>query len=96
MYQASVSKYLSVENNGRRMMLSQERIAIVEFYFAIKSHYRETNTFQQKYPGETAPNASMITLLKQRFRDTGSVADRKLSGRAFIMKTKVADVETTL
>ncbi|GFV55631.1 hypothetical protein TNCV_1821181 [Trichonephila clavipes] len=38
----------------------------------------------------------MITLLGQRLRDTGSVADRKRSGRAFIMKTKVADVETTL
>ncbi|GFS75824.1 DUF4817 domain-containing protein [Trichonephila clavipes] len=31
--------------------------------------------------------------LLQRFRDTGSVADRKRSGR---VKTKVADVETAL
>ncbi|GFX44966.1 DUF4817 domain-containing protein [Trichonephila clavipes] len=52
------------------------------------------NAFQQKYPGETAPNASTITV--QRFRDTGSVADRKQSGRASIVKTKVADVETAL
>ncbi|GFX93130.1 DUF4817 domain-containing protein [Trichonephila clavipes] len=45
---------------------------------------------------EKAPNASMITLLVQRLRDTGSVVDRKPSGRVFIMKTKVADVETAL
>ncbi|GFY21731.1 DUF4817 domain-containing protein [Trichonephila clavipes] len=38
----------------------------------------------------------MITLLVLRLRDTGSVADRKRSGRAFIMKTKVTDVETAL
>ncbi|GFT84735.1 DUF4817 domain-containing protein [Trichonephila clavipes] len=79
------------------MMISQEqRIAIVEFYFAIKSLCRVINAFQQKHQGETAPNASTITLLEQRFRDTGSVADRKRSGRASIVKTKVADVETAL
>ncbi|GFX62899.1 hypothetical protein TNCV_1099921 [Trichonephila clavipes] len=49
----------------------------------------------QKYPGKTAPNSSMIKLLVQWLSDTGSVADRKRSGRAFIMKTKVADVETS-
>ncbi|GFT12869.1 DUF4817 domain-containing protein [Trichonephila clavipes] len=79
------------------MMFSQEQgIAIVEFYFAIKSHCRVINAFQQKYLGEIAPNASTITILVQRFRDTGSVADRKRSGRASIVKTKVADVEITL
>ncbi|GFX11007.1 DUF4817 domain-containing protein [Trichonephila clavipes] len=54
------------------------------------------HAFQQKYPAETAPNASSITRLGQRFYDTGSVADRKQSGIASIVKTKVADVETTL
>ncbi|GFY28244.1 DUF4817 domain-containing protein [Trichonephila clavipes] len=77
-------------------MFSREQIAIVEFYFAIKSHIRVINVFQQKYPGETTPNASMITLLVQQLRDTGLVADRKRSGTAFIMKMKVADVETAL
>ncbi|GFW15484.1 DUF4817 domain-containing protein [Trichonephila clavipes] len=38
----------------------------------------------------------MITLLVQRLHDTGSVADRKRSNRAFMLKTKVADVETAL
>ncbi|GFV79204.1 DUF4817 domain-containing protein [Trichonephila clavipes] len=53
----------------------------------------------QKYTGETAPNASTITLLVhlvQQFRDPGSIADRKRSGRASIGKTKVADVKTVL
>ncbi|GFV13372.1 DUF4817 domain-containing protein [Trichonephila clavipes] len=79
------------------MIFSQEQIiAIVEFYFATKSHCRERNAFQQKYPGETALNASTIPRLVHQFRDTGSVADRKRYGRASIVKTKVTDVETPL
>ncbi|GFY30948.1 DUF4817 domain-containing protein [Trichonephila clavipes] len=74
------------------MIFSQEQIAIVEFYFAIKSDFRVINAFEQKYPDETAS----ITLLVQRLRETRSVADRKRSSKVFIMKTKVAVVETTL
>ncbi|GFW31577.1 DUF4817 domain-containing protein [Trichonephila clavipes] len=78
------------------MFFQEQRIAIGEFYFSTKSHCRVINEFQQKYPGETTPNASTITRLVQQFRDSGSVADRKRSGRASIVKTKVADVVTAL
>ncbi|PRD26760.1 UNVERIFIED_CONTAM: hypothetical protein NCL1_37234 [Trichonephila clavipes] len=92
---ASVSKYLSVEQNGRCIVFSQEqRIAIVESYFCTKSHCHAINAFQQKYPSETSPNAPTITHLVQQFRYTGSVANRKQTGRALIVKTKVANVET--
>ncbi|GFT66181.1 cytochrome P450 4C1 [Trichonephila clavipes] len=76
-----------------------------DFIFKWTAHGRSYNanirlvkelTRKLKYPGETVPNASMITLLVQRLRDTGSVADRKRSGRAYIMKTKVANVETAI
>ncbi|GFV64476.1 DUF4817 domain-containing protein [Trichonephila clavipes] len=76
------------------MMFSQEQIAIVDFYFAMKSLCSVIKAFQQKYPSETSPNAPMITLLVQWFHDTGSIADRKRSGRSFIMKMKVEDVES--
>ncbi|GFX36533.1 DUF4817 domain-containing protein [Trichonephila clavipes] len=59
------------------MFCKEQRIVIEELYFAVKSHCRVINAFQQKYPGETAPNASTITVLVQRFHGTGSVADRK-------------------
>ncbi|GFS73761.1 hypothetical protein TNCV_1458061 [Trichonephila clavipes] len=52
----------------------------MEFYFAIKSHCRVINAFQQRYLGETAQNASMIAFLVQRLHDTGSVADEKRLG----------------
>ncbi|GFR26768.1 hypothetical protein TNCT_536041 [Trichonephila clavata] len=45
------------------MFLQEQRIAIVEFNFATKSHCRAISAFQQKYSGETAPNASTITRL---------------------------------
>ncbi|GFW97527.1 DUF4817 domain-containing protein [Trichonephila clavipes] len=79
------------------MIFSREqRIAIVEFLFSTKSYCHVINAFQQKYPGEKSPNASTITHLGQQFHDTGSVANRNRSGRASIVKTKVADVETVL
>ncbi|GFX48709.1 DUF4817 domain-containing protein [Trichonephila clavipes] len=46
--------------------------------------------------GETAPNASTITRFVQRFRDTGSVADGKQSGRASVFEMKMADEQTVL
>ncbi|GFY23188.1 hypothetical protein TNCV_3764281 [Trichonephila clavipes] len=42
--------------------------------------------FGQKYPGETALNASTITRLVQQFRDIGSIADRKRSDEQNIKK----------
>ncbi|PRD26877.1 UNVERIFIED_CONTAM: cadm2 [Trichonephila clavipes] len=60
-----------------------------------RSNVTDAQNFE-KYSSETAPNASTITLLVQWFRDIGSVADRKRSGRASIVKMKVAHVETVL
>ncbi|GFW85470.1 DUF4817 domain-containing protein [Trichonephila clavipes] len=68
------------------IFFQEQRIAIVVFYFATKPHCNVINVFQQKYPGETAPNASKITRLVQRLCDTGTVADRKQSVRASIVK----------
>ncbi|GFT89855.1 DUF4817 domain-containing protein [Trichonephila clavipes] len=78
------------------MFFQEQRIAIVEFYFSTKSHGHVINAFQQKYPGETSPNASTITHVVQRFRDLGSVEYKKQSGRTSIVKKKVEDVETAL
>ncbi|GFV85433.1 putative transposase [Trichonephila clavipes] len=64
---------------------------------SLRHTYDATSVIRkQKYPGETLPNESTITLLVQRFRNTGSVADRKRPVRASIVKTEVADVETVL
>ncbi|GFW29463.1 DUF4817 domain-containing protein [Trichonephila clavipes] len=49
-----------------------------------------------KHQREASPHASTITYLLLWFFDTASVADKKQSGRASIMKTKVADVDTSL
>ncbi|GFT86154.1 DUF4817 domain-containing protein [Trichonephila clavipes] len=78
--------------------LKQEKASKSKSLFSSRTDIQRISNTQimQKYPGETAPNASTITRLVQWFHDTGSVADRKQSGRATIVKTKVADVETAL
>ncbi|GFV02173.1 uncharacterized protein TNCV_1573851 [Trichonephila clavipes] len=63
--------HLCVSKNSHRGILFRCKISLPVI-----------NSFQQKYPGETAPNASMVTRLVQRFCGTGSVADRKHSGRS--------------
>ncbi|GFX90692.1 hypothetical protein TNCV_3195101 [Trichonephila clavipes] len=70
------------------IFFQEQRIAMVEFYFATKSHFHVINVFQQNYPGETAPNASQITRSGQRFRYTRSVTDWKQSVGASTVKAK--------
>ncbi|GFU21830.1 transposon Tf2-6 polyprotein [Trichonephila clavipes] len=79
-------------------MFSREQgMAIVEFYCATNSHCRVINAFQQKYPGETTPKASLIALLVQWFRDTGSVAYRKRSRLEPIVENSAfVEVGTTI
>ncbi|GFX87863.1 hypothetical protein TNCV_4373281 [Trichonephila clavipes] len=78
------------------MFFQERRIAIVKFYLAAVSHCHVIKVFQQKYSSETALNASTLTFSVRRFCNTGSVPDRKRSGRVSIVKTKVADMETDL
>ena len=61
------------------MSLSQEQrvFFIVEHYFSSLSYARVVNEFRERYPGDKVPNNSTITRLIARFRETGSVADKK-------------------
>jgi hypothetical protein len=68
------------------MLFSQEqRVFSVEHYFASRSYARVVDEFRRKYPDAAVPNNSTITRIIARFRECGSVADRKRSGRPAIM-----------
>ena len=68
------------------MSFSQEqRVFIVEHYFSSLSYARVVNEFCEKYPGDKVPNNSTITRLIALFRETGSVADKKKTGRPKIL-----------
>lgn len=76
------------------MLFSQEqRVFIVEHYFASRSYARVVDEFRRNYPDSAVPNNSSITRLIERFRECGSVADRKRTGRPVILtEAKMADI----
>jgi transposase len=77
------------------MSISQEqRVFIFEHYFASRSYARVADEFRWMYLDSAVPNNSTTTRLIDRFRESGSVADRKRSGRPTILtEAKLADVE---
>jgi hypothetical protein len=77
------------------MSFSQEqRVFILEHYFASRSYARVADEFRWRYPDSAVPNNSTITRLIDGFRECGSVADRKRSGRPTILtEAKLADME---
>lgn len=68
------------------MSFSQEqRVFIVEQYFASRSYACVIDEFRVKYPNVGVPNKSTITRLIAHFRETGSVSDKKKTGRPTIL-----------
>ncbi|KAK8372042.1 hypothetical protein O3P69_011893 [Scylla paramamosain] len=53
----------------------QERIKIVEVYFATKSVVQTQRQFRRDFPGRNAPTRLTIRRLLDKFRETGSVQD---------------------
>lgn len=80
------------------MSFSQEqRVFIVERYFTSRSYVRVVNEFRDKYPDAVVPNNSTITRLIARFRECGSVADRKRTGRpAILTDAKLEEVRDVM
>jgi transposase len=75
----------------------EQRVFIVEHYFASRFYARVADEFRREYPDSAVPNNSTITGIINRFRQCGSVSDRKISGRpAFLTEAKLADVEKML
>ncbi|KAJ8879687.1 hypothetical protein PR048_020295 [Dryococelus australis] len=79
------------------MVFSQEqRVFIVEHYFATRSYARDADEFRLRYPDAAVPNNAKIRRLINRFRESGSVADKKRSARrAILTEAKLAEVERT-
>jgi hypothetical protein len=80
------------------MSFSQEqRVFIVEHYFASRSYARVPDEFRWEYPDSAVPNNLTITRIINRFRECGLVSDRKRSARPDILtEAKLADVEKML
>ena len=68
-----------------------ERVFIIESYFAYKSYKRVKDKFRLKFPNSAVPNNTTITRLINKFRETGSVQDRKSTGRPSVLTEQVLD-----
>ena len=63
------------------MSFSQEqRVFIVEHYFASRSYAHVVDEFRRKYPDAEARNNSTITRIIARFGECGSIADGRYPG----------------
>ncbi|KAL4084269.1 hypothetical protein QTP88_028094 [Uroleucon formosanum] len=80
------------------MSFSQDqRVFIVEHYFASRSYACVVDEFRVKYPNVAVPNNSTITRLIARFRETGSVSDKKRTGRPTVLTdAKLAEVRNVM
>jgi hypothetical protein len=54
-----------------------ERVFILEHYFTSKSFAAVREAFSNAYPDKEVPNKTTVERLVTKFRDTGSVCDRK-------------------
>ena len=52
---------------------TQERIKIIELYFATKSPVLVQRQFRREFPGRKIPHRNTIRALVEKFRDTGTV-----------------------
>lgn len=77
--------YCSVKMSFSR----KQRVFIVEQYFASRSYSNVVDGFRVKYPGVAVPNNSTITILTRltHFRKSGSVLNKKRTGRPTVLTT---------
>lgn len=82
---------------NRMSFTIEQRIFILEQYFATKSYVSVKEAFQIKFVGVPPPEKKSISRLTNRFRETGSVCDRKRSGRPTVLTDDVLEnVKTRL
>lgn len=80
------------------MSFSQEqRVFLLEQYFTSHSYEFAIDQFRVTYPDVSVPNKSTLTRLIRRFRETGSVADKKRSGRPVVLTdAKLSEVRNAM
>jgi hypothetical protein len=91
-------RQLSSNSRSARMSFSQvQRVFIVEHYLESRSYLTFQNQWRDILPNSPVPNNSTLSLLVNRFRDTGSVQDRNRSGRPSVLSdNSLDDIRQTL
>jgi hypothetical protein len=58
---------------------------ILEHYFSIRSYAESQNAFRNPSPDSSVLNKPTIQRLVERFRETGSTGEKRLSGRSSVI-----------
>jgi transposase len=62
-----------------------QRVFILEHYFSTQSYAECQNTFRNSFPYSVEPNKSTVERLVDRFRETGSIGEKRRSGRPSVL-----------
>jgi hypothetical protein len=89
---------LSSNSRSARMSFSQlQRIFIVKHYLASRSYLTCQNELRAAFPDTPVPNKSIVSRLVNCFSVTGSVQNRKRSGRPSVLSDdSLDDIRQTL
>jgi hypothetical protein len=89
---------LSSKGQSARMSSAQvQQVFIAEHYLASRSYLTCQNEFRDTFPNSLVPNKSTVSLLVNRFCDTGSMQDRNHSGRPSVLSDdSLDDIHQTL
>jgi transposase len=69
-----------------KIVFSQDqRVFILEHYFSTRSYAECQNAFRNSFPDSAVPNKSTIQRLVERFRETGSIGEKRRSGRPSVV-----------
>jgi hypothetical protein len=58
---------------------------ILEHYFSTRSYAKYQNAFRNYFPDSVVPNKSTIQRFVKRFRETGSIGEKRRSGRPSVL-----------
>jgi hypothetical protein len=81
-----------------KMVFSEDQsVFILEHYFSTRSYAECHNAFRNSFPDSVVANKSTIQLLVERFCETGSVGEKRRSGRPSVLSNdSLEDIRTRL
>jgi transposase len=68
-----------------RFFSQDQRVFILEYYFSTLSYAECQNAFRNSFPDSVVSNKSTIQRLVERFRETGSIGEKRPSGRPSVL-----------
>jgi transposase len=67
------------------MVFLQGRVFSLEHYFSTRSYAECQNAFRNSFPDSVVPNTSTVHRLVERFCETGSIGEKRHSGRPSVL-----------